>query len=271
MEEINTNQLTKIKQYIDQLEREQYAEYTTQQYAEAIELFFLKQQKINQQTINKFLETKHYNNPVYKNAIRKYCEYNKIKDIELPIRRGRKRKDISKKFLTEKEVLKIVKYMCEHQRNEKGLGTAILFITGLRISELLRLRLKDINYSTNQINGVGKGNVKFQFTLDADTFEWLKEHIELRKIKNHLFFGNRHSWRKFYYRVGMKVLGKKFSPHWLRRSCITHLFDRGLNLEEAKTYARHASVATTERYIQNVQEEDVKKKALEIFENSLKS
>lgn len=150
----------------------------------------------------------------------------------------------------------------EGERNRAILET--LYGCGLRVSELIELRLSDLFFDEGFIKVTGKGN-KQRFVPIADE---TKKYIELyrRHIRSHLEIQKGHEDTLFLNRRGKKLtramiftiirrlcdaagLNKKVSPHTFRHSFATHLLENGADLRAIQQMLGHESITTTEIYV----------------------
>ena len=141
---------------------------------------------------------------------------------------------------------------------------ALLYGSGLRRSELLNLKAKDVDADRSMLRIAGKGR---KFRLVPITKEVIRLLKKLEKI-NEETWGNEHDDRlilmnngkpcypKFVHNRVVTLLGtvttaQKKSPHVLRHSMATHLMDHGAELNAVKAILGHASLAATQVYTHN--------------------
>lgn len=132
----------------------------------------------------------------------------------------------------------------------------LLYSAGLRISELLNLRWKDIDESRMiiYIHG-GKGRKDRITLLSKLALDYVKYYLDLYKPKEWLFEGpegGRYSSRsvnQFIHKYcSLAGIRKRVSAHTLRHSFATHMLERGTDLRYIQTLLGHESSRTTERY-----------------------
>lgn len=139
----------------------------------------------------------------------------------------------------------------------------VLYGCGLRVSELIDLKISNINFHENYIKVNGKGN-KTRFVPLADyTAELLKSYIDDVRSKNKinkkyedtLFLNSRGtSMSRVIVFLIIKELtdkagvSKKISPHTFRHSFATHLLQNGADLRYIQEMLGHSSITTTEIY-----------------------
>lgn len=139
----------------------------------------------------------------------------------------------------------------------------VLYGCGLRVSELIDLKISNINFKENYIKVNGKGN-KTRFVPLADyTAELLNSYIKEVRSKNKinkkyedsLFLNSRGtSMSRVIVFLIIKELtdkagiSKKISPHTFRHSFATHLLQNGADLRYIQEMLGHSSITTTEIY-----------------------
>ncbi len=150
----------------------------------------------------------------------------------------------------------------EGERNKAILET--LYSCGLRVSELVNLKISDLFFDEGFIKITGKGN-KQRFVPIAST---TKKYIELYKnnIRIHLNIAKSFEDTLFLNRRGKQLtramiftiiknlakkinLNKTISPHTLRHSFATHLLENGADLRSIQMMLGHESITTTEIYV----------------------
>jgi integrase/recombinase XerC len=138
----------------------------------------------------------------------------------------------------------------------------LLYATGLRVSELVGLRLDDVDLSARQVRTVGKGRkeriVPFGQSAAAALRAWLKERPGLSPAERDAAFlflnarGSRltdRSVRRVLDRaIAAAAVPRRASPHALRHSFATHLLAAGADLRSIQEMLGHASLSTTQRY-----------------------
>ena len=144
----------------------------------------------------------------------------------------------------------------------------VLYSTGLRVSELVGLRLAELDLNTGCLRCLGKGNKERLVPLGRRAVEALRRYLEITRLQllrgkpSPIVFVNHHG-RKMS-RVGfwkmLKAYGRraglppKLSPHKLRHSFATHLIERGADLRSVQAMLGHADISTTQIYTHVTQE-----------------
>ena len=188
-----------------------------------------------------------------------YIKDSPISNIESP-----KQEKKLPKVLTEEEIKKLINSIdLNHdfgQRNKTIIE--ILYGTGIRVSELINLKLSNIFFKENIIKVIGKGNKERFVPLGEIASNELKIYINNRnrmKIdskSSDILFLNRYGrglTRSMIFKIisdASKRVGldKKISPHTLRHSFATHLIKNGADLRTIQMILGHESITTTEIY-----------------------
>lgn len=138
----------------------------------------------------------------------------------------------------------------------------ILYGCGLRVSELVSLRVDQVNPRQGVVRVTGKGNKERLVPLGEEALDWLLRYMnearsELLRgsVSDDLFPGNRGtamSRQAFWYRVRHYArragIEKKLSPHTLRHAFATHLLNHGADLRVVQMLLGHADLSTTQIY-----------------------
>lgn len=189
------------------------------------------------------------------NSIKFYFE--KVKDgdkMDIRIERPLKEKKLPE-IISENEVFKLLKVTTNVKH--KAIIT-MLYSSGLRRSELINLRLKDLDYDKNIVFVRGGKGKKDRTTILADNaILVLKKYLDLYYPNYWLFEG---VGRKQYSSTSIVSILRKASiksklnkivrPHMLRHSFATHLLEQGVDLRYIQSLLGHSSAKTTEIYTQ---------------------
>ena len=138
----------------------------------------------------------------------------------------------------------------------------LLYATGLRVSELVNLKLENIDIDECFVRTIGKGNKERIIPIGDIALKYLKEYIIyyrsslLKKEQNDYLFLNNHGkkmTRQGFFKIikkqaDDKKIKKDISPHTLRHSFATHLLEHGADLRSIGEMLGHSSVSTTEIY-----------------------
>ncbi|MFI5450655.1 tyrosine-type recombinase/integrase [Pedobacter sp. UC225_61] len=140
----------------------------------------------------------------------------------------------------------------------------LLFGTGVRLAELLRVKETDLNFYEGTIKVLGKRNKERIIPLHAELIKQLKDYLAIKSIEK---FDNKtttlivtntgaSAYPKLIYRIVNRYLTlistqDKKSPHVLRHSFASSLLNRGADLNAIKELLGHASLAATQVYTHN--------------------
>ena len=188
-----------------------------------------------------------------------YIKKSPISDIESP-----KLEKNLPEVLTELEIEKLIKSFDVKENFGQRNRTIIevLYGTGMRVSELVNLKLSNIFFKENIIKIVGKGNKERFVPLGDIASNEIRKYLKIRDNSiidtkfSDIVFLNRYGRgltrsmifkiiSDSYKRIG---LNKKISPHTLRHSFATHLLKNGADLRTIQLILGHESITTTEIY-----------------------
>ena len=138
----------------------------------------------------------------------------------------------------------------------------VLYATGVRVSELINLRMSQINLNQGVLRIVGKGDRERLIPLGDEAQDWLREFIAgprgeilLERQTDYLFptrRGDRMTRQAFWHiikRYAKKAgVHKKLSPHTVRHAFATHLLNNGADLRVVQLLLGHSDVSTTQIY-----------------------
>jgi len=136
---------------------------------------------------------------------------------------------------------------------------ALLYETGIRMGELIGLKVQDVDGSRRELRVYGKGRKERFVPLLPATMESIMQHVMDRPVGgDDLFVTDAGStlYPSFVYRRVNHYLGEvsslqKCSPHVLRHTFATHLLNRGAELAAVKELLGHASLSSTQVYTQH--------------------
>tara|TARA_R110002050_G_scaffold33846_7_gene85836 strand:+ start:79195 stop:80286 length:1092 start_codon:yes stop_codon:yes gene_type:complete len=252
------------EEYLLKLELKKYANNTVRTYVHFFELFInhYKEKNLNaidesdiraflQKLVQKSVSNSYLNQAI--NAIKFYYEVvlgmpNRFYEIERPRREFKLPTVISKE-----EVLSII----ENTNNLKHRCIiSLLYSSGLRRSELLNLKLEDVDSKRMLIRVQGsKGNKDRHTLLSQTVLEDLRLYFREWKPREYLFEGQRggrysaQSVLKIVKEAALKAkIKQSVTPHVLRHSFATHLLESGVDLRQIQVLLGHGSSKTTEIY-----------------------
>ena len=162
------------------------------------------------------------------------------------------------KVVSVKEIEEILK----NDMNESQLVMVeLLYSCGLRVSELVNLKINDIDINSKYIRCFGKGSKERIIPIGKRGIDALKKYYTFRELVFKKYnlnskkllvnefgrFINRQDVYNFIHACGKKV-HKNISPHTLRHSFATHLLENGADLRVVQEILGHSDVSTTQLY-----------------------
>jgi integrase/recombinase XerD len=137
-----------------------------------------------------------------------------------------------------------------------------LYATGLRVSELVGLRIFEANLSAGVVRVLGKGSKERLVPLGEEAVHWLQKYLadsrpELlgKRASDALFVTARGAgmtrqafWHLIRRHGARAIPGRKLSPHVLRHAFATHLINHGADLRVVQLLLGHADISTTQIY-----------------------
>ncbi len=199
-------------------------------------------------------------------AFYSFLEYEEMQDnnptklIDAP-RLGRKLPDVLNVHEIEAIFEAIDHSTPEGTRNRAMLE--VLYSSGLRVSELINLRMNNVYFDIGFLRIIGKGNKERLVPIGRPAIKYLKIYIEDIRAhihiqpgyENYVFLGRRGKSlsrvmvftfiRDLVQKTGIQ---KKVSPHTFRHSFATHLVEGGADLRAVQEMLGHESITTTEIY-----------------------
>jgi integrase/recombinase XerC len=139
----------------------------------------------------------------------------------------------------------------------------LFYSTGIRISELVSLKTRDIDRTTQMVKVLGKGGKERLLPFGKKCVEALNEYEKVRSDKiisakaNSEYLFLNHRGKGITTRGVRKIIGKyvttgnfpgKVSPHSIRHSFATHLLEGGADLRSIQELLGHSSLSTTQKY-----------------------
>lgn len=227
---------------------------------------YLKEEKLNEKSIARNISSL---KSFYKFlVIEKYINNNPSDALFLP-----KVKKSLPNTLTEDEVLKLLDIELTDNfsfRNKAMLE--LMYATGLRVSELINLKLQDIDLSQDIIRTFGKGSKERVIPIGDYAKEYLEKYIYeyrgsmlKRETSEYLFLNNhgKQMTRQGFFKIIKKIakekgINKELSPHTLRHSFASHLLKYGADLRTIQELLGHSDISTTQIYT-HITNEELKK------------
>ena len=267
-----------LEDYLIELEIRNYSENTVKTYSSIIHnlINYMKKEEnlydgkrflaafrkyIRDLKRDKYL-TKNY---IYLTTVvsKKFLEFNNIYFLE-DIKNPKRTKSLPKS-LNEKEVHDLIEsvsikeddtpFKQKSKRRDKVILT-LLYSTGLRISELVKLLKRDIDFDERTIRVRGKGDKDRIVLFDENTKQLLLDYLDADKNNTEYIFVNKNGnsltpryvqmmIKKYADEAGIK---KKVTPHVLRHSFATHLLKNGVDIRVIQQLLGHSSLSTTQIY-----------------------
>lgn len=138
----------------------------------------------------------------------------------------------------------------------------LLYATGLRVSELVNLKLREVNLDSGYLMTIGKGNKERLVPIGESARNRVAGYLETVRLrqdpqgqKQHLFLSRLGAamsrqafWNIIKKRALIAAIRKNISPHTLRHSFATHLLENGADLRSVQIMLGHADLASTQIY-----------------------
>lgn len=182
-------------------------------------------------------------------------------------------------FVREEDTARLVESLNHTAEDWKSLNARMLinifYATGMRLSELLQLREKQLDLARGQVKVLGKGNKERILPLGPEQCEMIRDYIRQKQEKfseteDFLLVTEKgkklypkYAWLLVNTYLGLTSTLDKKSPHVLRHTFATHLMNNGAELNAVKELLGHSSLAATQVYTHNTIEKlkDIHKKA----------
>lgn len=176
--------------------------------------------------------------------------------LKSPMRRIHKikTKKAVKNIITDEEIEKL-RDDCKNLRDIAMID--LLYSTGIRVGELVKLNIEDINFSERECIVFGKGDKERKVYFDAKSKIHLKNYIESRKDNNQALFVTLNAPYERLKISGVEIrireLGRglnleKIHPHKFRRTMATRAIDKGMPIEQVQKILGHSQIDTTMQY-----------------------
>lgn len=172
--------------------------------------------------------------------------------------------------LTEDEILKILDInLTDNYSYRNKAMIELMYATGLRVSELVNLKLEDIDLTQDIIRVYGKGSKERIVPYGDFAKDYLEKYINSYRVsllKNspceYLFLNNhgKKITRQGFFKILKKIalekgIDKDFSPHTIRHSFASHLLKYGADLRTIQELLGHSNISTTQIYTHITNEE----------------
>lgn len=140
----------------------------------------------------------------------------------------------------------------------------LMYATGLRISEVINLKLNDLHLTMSLIQTKGKGNKERIIPISNTAKEWVELYIDTSRVTlamksptelSYVFLNSRGKqlsrqglWKKIKQIVRDAGIKQNVTPHTLRHSFATHLLENGADLRIVQELLGHSDISTTQIY-----------------------
>jgi len=268
-----------IEEYLIELEIRNYSRNTIKTYTSIVNSFYkylldekdLSDERRFLRSFKKYIQYLKRDKRVSQNyiylvtvVVKKFLEFNKLyylNEIKTP-----KRTKSLPKSLNEIEVENLINAVDCNEINDteakkimklrNKLILALLYSSGLRISELVTLLTKDIDLDERTMRIRGKGEKDRIVLFDNKAKILIEEYLELRKSETDYLFLNRFDKPLTPRYIQMMIknyaeiagIKKKVTPHILRHSFATHLLKNGVDIRVIQQLLGHSDLSTTQIY-----------------------
>ncbi|SFJ97164.1 integrase/recombinase XerD [Marinilactibacillus piezotolerans] len=140
----------------------------------------------------------------------------------------------------------------------------VMYATGIRISELVNLKLEELHLSMKLIQTIGKGDKERILPIGEQGIRWVEYYLEYSRPKLEMksvqtspfvFLNLRGTqlsrqgvWKKIKKMVQQAGIKQNVTPHTLRHSFATHLLENGADLRVVQELLGHSDISTTQIY-----------------------
>ena len=174
---------------------------------------------------------------------------------------GPKKDGVLPGALTREEMGKLIEYNYPH--NLKGLRDRaiieMLYSSGVRVGELISLKIKDMDFKGKTVNVLGKGKKERLLPVTSQAIDSIENYLMKRptgKEKDSIIFcnlkGEPLTERGVQYIIDTLAkncgIYRRITPHMLRHSFATHFLENGMNLRYLQSLLGHSNLSTTEIY-----------------------
>ncbi|MDE1524758.1 site-specific tyrosine recombinase XerD [Ligilactobacillus salivarius] len=230
--------------------------------------------QVNKEVIVNYMQSEKNNNKANSSilrsvsSLRKFFQYlaqEKIieKDPMLLIDTPKKKQHLPQ-VLTKEEVEKLLRSPNTGQvlglRDRAMLE--LIYATGLRISEIINLKLEDLHLTMGTLQTLGKGHKERIVPVGDEAIKWVNRYLEearpklLKQKRSNYLFLNFHGnnltrqgvWKNLKAEVRKAGIQKNITPHTLRHSFATHILENGADLRIVQELLGHADISTTQIY-----------------------
>lgn len=178
-------------------------------------------------------------------------ERNPTEDIEIP-----KYTTPIPEVLSEQEVTKLLNLPAGARTSIRDKTILeLLYATGLRVSELIKLKKSDVNLDAGFLIASGKRSKERIVPLGTYSKDAIRSYLDTENLKGALLFPNRRGgmltrqaiW-KIIRKYGIQMDKGHISPHTMRHTFATHLLEGGADLRSVQILLGHEDISTTQIY-----------------------
>ncbi len=167
------------------------------------------------------------------------------------------------KVLSQQEINKLLDISLNNKydyRNKAMLE--LMYATGIRISELINIKIHELNINNCSLRVIGKGNKERFIPVGSIAIKYLEIYINnyrnkfiKKELSDYLFLNSRGDkmTRQAFFKIVKEIAKKQniqtdFSPHTLRHSFATHMLENGADLKIIQELLGHSDLSTTQIY-----------------------
>lgn len=231
-----------------------FLEFLKNNYGISEENLFFEKHIIDKNVIFKFLANKKAEKNLDMNTIRLYVraissflKFLELEDVSKQIKAPKVGKRLPK-FITFDEFQKLLDN-CKRKRDK--LIIKFLFYTGVRVSELVNIKVSDILFDEGYVKVFGKGGKERIVPLPDNLLEDLKEYIKSQNLgpNDKLFNLSTRQIERIIKNTAIRAeINKKVTPHVLRHSLATLLLSKGVDIRFIQEILGHSSLSITQIY-----------------------
>ena len=249
-----------LKGFYNFIKKENYSLFSCTDYIIMSWIELLRKKSFEQSTISRKISTvRQFFNFLY---VEQLINVNPATNITVP-----KKKQALPRFLSEEDIKKILNYLYVNKDTFRNfqtlLLTELLYATGLRVSELVSMKLSNLNEDLNSICILGKGNKERVIPITKITKKILSQYLsssnylksKAKSGSSWLFPSRRsHITRQTYYYKLKSIAIKsglntnKISPHMLRHAFASHMLKNGADLKVIQYLLGHEDITTVQIY-----------------------
>lgn len=269
-----------VEDYLLEMDIQSYSSNTLKTYTSILHSFYdflltekrIKDEKGLLRSFKKYMQHLKRDNEVSQNylylvtvVIKKFFAFMEL-EIHNEIKAPKRTKSLPKS-LNEQQVYDLIHAKDDEYDPEKSnpqnisrlrnkLILTLLYSTGLRVSELIKLKIRMIDFDERTIRVRGKGEKDRLVIFDDSTLELIEEYLEKRGVENEYLFVNQRNniltpryvqymIKEYAQKAG---INRKVTPHVLRHSFATHLLKNGVDIRAIQQLLGHSNLSTTQIY-----------------------